>query len=96
MKYSPTLIHAVSDYAMGALLLAAPWIFGFSHDSNATSCTMAFGVAMIAYSLFTDYELSLKRFIPMIAHLTMDAAMGGLLMAAPLLRRPAVCTPLFA
>ena len=52
MKYSPTTIHAASDYVMGALLLAAPWIFGFSHDFNATSCTMALGVAMVAGSLF--------------------------------------------
>jgi len=86
MKYSPTMMHAVSDYLMGALLMVAPWMFGFSHDFNATSCTMAFGVGMTLYSLFTDYELSVKRVIPMTAHLTLDAAAGGLLMAAPFLK----------
>jgi hypothetical protein len=85
MKYSPTMMHAVSDYVMGALLLAAPWIFGFWTDLTAMFCTMAFGATTIAYSLFTDYELSVKRVIPMVAHLTLDAASGGLLIAAPFL-----------
>jgi len=86
MKYSATLIHAMSDYAMSALLLASPWIFGFSQDWNATTCTMSFGAAMTAYSLFTDYELSIRRVIPMMTHLALDAAAGAFLIAAPFIK----------
>jgi hypothetical protein len=83
MKITPTIVHACADYSFGALLLIAPWLFRFSHDSAATMCTMAFGLTTIAYSLFTDYEWSLRRMIPMMTHLMLDAVMGGLLIAAP-------------
>jgi hypothetical protein len=83
MKTTPTLLHATADYAMAGLLLIAPWLFGFSHDAAATSCTLAFGLTTLAYSLFTDYELSFRRVIPMSAHLMLDAVCGGLLIGAP-------------
>jgi hypothetical protein len=85
MKYSPTLIHAVADYSMAALLLAAPWLCGFSHDSIATWCTAAFGLSTVAYNLFSDNELAIRRVIPMLTHLVLDVASGGLLIAAPFL-----------
>jgi len=83
MKITPTLLHAVADYAMAGLLLIAPWLFGFSHDAAATSCTLAFGLTTLLYSLFTDYELSFRRVIPMAGHLALDAACGALLIGAP-------------
>jgi hypothetical protein len=83
MKTTPTHLHAVGDYAMAGLLFVAPWLFNFAHDAAATSCTLAFSVTMLVYSLFTDYELSIRRVIPMSAHLMLDLACGGLLIAAP-------------
>jgi len=83
MKPTLTLIHGVADYMMAALLLVAPWLFGFSHDPVAASCTLGFGLTTIGYSLFTDYELAARRLIPMPAHLALDAVCGGLLIGAP-------------
>jgi hypothetical protein len=85
MKITPTKIHALTDYSIGGLLLVAPWLFGFSHDSVAATCSIAFGLTTLAYSLFTDYEWSVRRVIPIMMHVKLDAAMGGLLIAAPYL-----------
>ena len=30
MRFIPTRIHGVLDYAVGVLLVAAPWLFGFA------------------------------------------------------------------
>lgn len=83
MKITPTLIHAASDYALASLLLFGPWIFGFSTDGVATAWTMSFGAILLGYSLFTDYEPSIRRVIPVAAHIALDGLFGGLLIGAP-------------
>lgn len=79
----PQSVYAVADYALGALLLVAPWICGFSDHMLATATTMSFGAAIIAYSAFTDYQLAALRRVPMPIHLALDAVVGGLLIGAP-------------
>ena len=69
MKTNVTFLHAVIDYAVGSLLLIGPWVFGIAGDLRATLITQAFGVAIIGYSLFTDYAPSFRRQIPLFAHL---------------------------
>lgn len=83
MKITVTFVHAVVDYGIGTLLLIGPWMFGFAEDLRATLCTQAFGAALIGYSLYTDYELALRRKIPLWVHLGLDLLCGGLLIAAP-------------
>jgi len=83
MKTNVTLVHAVLDYAIGALLLIGPWVFGFAGDLRVALITQAFGAAIVGYSLFTDYEPSFRRKIPLVAHLGLDALCGGLLIASP-------------
>jgi hypothetical protein len=43
------------DYGVGALLVFAPWLFGFAADSAEGADDPV--LAAIAYSLFTDYAL---------------------------------------
>jgi hypothetical protein len=83
MKYPPTIALAFTEYTMAVISLISPWMFGFSGDSVATSCAMAFGVTLAAYSLITDYELSVRRVIPLRAHLALDAVVSGLLITSP-------------
>ncbi|MFL5689172.1 MAG: SPW repeat protein, partial [Chloroflexota bacterium] len=33
----PTKVHAMLDYAVGIVLVASPWIFGFSDESTAAT-----------------------------------------------------------
>ncbi len=83
MRFIPTKTHAVLDYATGALLIISPWLFGFSESGAATWIAIIFGAGLIAYSLFTDYELAVSRKIPMPTHLALDAGSGVFLLISP-------------
>jgi hypothetical protein len=85
MRFLPTRVHGLLDYAMGALLVVAPWIFGFADDAGgaATWVPVVLGLGVIGYSLLTDYELGLARKIPMPTHLMLDLGGGVLLAASP-------------
>lgn len=76
-------IHAVLDYIVGILLIAAPWLIGFADNTAATIIPVALGVSTLIYSLITDYEYSLARLIPYKIHLTIDFMAGLLLLASP-------------
>lgn len=95
MRFIPTRTHAILDYLTGALLVVAPWLFGFAGNAAATWVAVVMGIGLIAYSLFTDYELAASRQIPMSVHLALDAASGVLLLVSPWLLgfAPAVAWP---
>jgi uncharacterized membrane protein HdeD (DUF308 family) len=79
MRFLPTRIHGMMDYAWGVLLILAPFLLGFSRDATALWIAIAFGIAGIFYSLLTDYELGALKLLPMRFHLCLDAAAGVLL-----------------
>lgn len=81
MRFITTKTHGILDYVIGILLIAAPWILGFANQGPATYVPVVLGVAVILYSLFTDYEVGAVRAIPMTGHLWMDA-IGGIILAA--------------
>src|SRR5688572_18863354 len=81
----PTKTHAGMDYAVGLLLIASPWLFGFADESTAaTWVAVLAGAAMLGLSMVTDYEGGLlARLIPMRTHLMADTGLGLLLAASP-------------
>jgi len=83
MRFIPTGLHAPLDYIVGAALIAAPWIFQFSDIAAATVISVVLGIGLVAYSLFTDYELGVWRTVPMSVHNLFDVAAGALLAASP-------------
>ncbi|HEY7017808.1 MAG TPA: SPW repeat protein [Gaiellaceae bacterium] len=83
MRFIPTKFHAPLDYIVGAALIAAPWLFGFSEHTAATVVPIVLGIGLIAYSLFTDYELGVWKVAPMAVHNLIDIAAGTLLAASP-------------
>jgi hypothetical protein len=83
MRFIPTKFHAPLDYIVGAALIAAPWIFQFSEHTAATVVPIILGIGLIAYSLFTNYELGVWKVAPMAVHNLIDIAAGGLLAASP-------------
>ncbi len=83
MRLIPTRVHGILDYLVGALLVAAPWLFGFARGGAETWTPVVLGAGLIGYSLFTDYELGAIRKIPMNVHLWLDMAGGVLLAASP-------------
>lgn len=76
MRFIPTRIHGLIDYAWGVLLILSPFMLGFSADKTALWIAVAFGIAGIVYSLLTDYELGAFKLLPMPFHLVLDGLAG--------------------
>ena len=83
MRFVPTRVHGMADYLIGALLVLAPWLFGFADGGAETWVPVVLGAGVVLYSLLTDYELGLVRRIPMRVHLGLDLAGGAVLAASP-------------
>ena len=83
MRFIPTRFHAPLDYIVGVVLIAAPWIFQFSEHTAATFVPIVLGIGLIAYSLFTNYELGVWKVAPMAVHNLIDIAAGTLLALSP-------------
>ena len=56
VKVVPVDVHAMLDLALGALLIASPFIFGFSDEGGATAFFIAFGVLEILGMLATAWR----------------------------------------
>jgi len=83
MRFIPTKVHALLDYVVGALIIAAPWAFGFSNNQAASWVTLTAGCSALLYSLCTNYELGAFKLLSMNAHLILDVLSGILMMASP-------------
>ncbi|HYF30734.1 MAG TPA: SPW repeat protein [Chitinophagaceae bacterium] len=83
MRIIPTKVHGYLDYAMGLLLIVAPWLFDFARNGAETWVPVILGVSAIVYSLLTDYELGVSPQLSMRTHLGIDLFSGILLAASP-------------
>ena len=83
MKFISRKTHAVLDYLMGIVLIAAPWILGFAGNEAAKWSAVAIGVLMLLTSVMTNYEGGLVKMFPMGMHLTMDIIAGLFLAISP-------------
>ena len=83
MRFIPTKFHAPLDYIVGVALIASPWIFQFSEHAAATVVPIVLGIGLIAYSLFTDYELGVWKIAPMAVHNLIDVVAGAFLALSP-------------
>jgi prepilin signal peptidase PulO-like enzyme (type II secretory pathway) len=81
----PLTLHAALEPLMAVLIIAAPWIFGFSETDSATTICVLVGVAMLAVGAMTDWRLSLLRLIPLRLHLMGDLLLGAVLVLSPLI-----------
>lgn len=83
MRFISRKFHAVLDYAAGILLIAAPWLFGFTSLAAAMWTAIIFGIIIIGMSIFTNYEGGTVKIIPMATHLRLDVIAGLILAASP-------------
>ncbi|MDW8852206.1 SPW repeat protein [Flavobacterium sp. MMLR14_040] len=83
MKLIDTKTHGYLDYIVGIFLMIAPFIFHLDRTSPEGLVFYVLGATAIVYSLFTNYELSLFRLIPMKVHLFLDVLSGIFLAASP-------------
>lgn len=83
MRFIGSRVHGILDFLVGALLIAAPWIFDFNRGGAETWVPVALGVSAILYSLATDYEFGVVHAISLRTHLWLDALSGAFLAASP-------------
>lgn len=85
MRFIPTRIHGIIDYAFGVILLAAPYLLGFADGTAAQYVAQAIGAGAIVYAALTDYELGLVPLLSMPVHLGIDILGGLVLGSSPFL-----------
>lgn len=80
MRFIPSKVHAVLDYLTAVILILSPWLFGFATGGAVQWVPIVMGVVILVMSIFTDYELSLVKKVPLNNHLAMDI-IGGIFLA---------------
>jgi hypothetical protein len=78
-------LHAMLEPLIAALLIAAPFLFGFSDAGAPTAVSIVLGVAVLIVGMSTRWRVSLVKAIPIPVHLTIDLIVGALLIASPFL-----------
>jgi len=79
----PLNVHAMLEPVVALVIIAAPWIFGFSAVDDAKTLCIAVGVIMLIAGSMTDWRLSIARVIPLRAHMATDLLLGAVLIVAP-------------
>ena len=83
MRFIPTQVHGILDYASGSVQIIAPWLLGAGASRLEQRLPAALGVGILVYSALTAYELGVLRVIPMPVHLQLDVLGAAILLAAP-------------
>ncbi len=80
----PAFVHGAVEYLAAALLIAAPFLFGFD-DDTATAVSIVAGVLVLMTTAFTALPTGIVKSIPVHAHAIVDYLLAALLIAAPFL-----------
>ena len=79
----PLRAHQAIEPIAAIVLIAAPWIFGFSDNDTATTLSIIVGVIVLVTGMTTRWRMSLVKLIPLRTHFMMDLAVGVALVALP-------------
>jgi hypothetical protein len=79
----PLNMHAALDPLIAIVIIAAPWIFGFSNVEDAKLVCIVVGAVMLIGGALTDWRLSIARVIPLRMHMATDLLLGAVLILAP-------------
>jgi hypothetical protein len=80
----PLNLHAALEPLIALVIIAAPWIFGFSDTDSATVICVLVGLSMLIVGSLTDWRLSLMRVIPLRMHMSGDLLLAAVLLLSPL------------
>jgi hypothetical protein len=78
-------LHSIAEPFFAALLIAAPFLFGFDDVGAPTALAIVAGVGLLVLAMSTCWRLSLMKLVPLPAHAMLDLAVGALLVASPFL-----------
>jgi hypothetical protein len=77
-------LHGAIEYAIGVLLIAAPFLLHFK-ASAAIAVSIVAGVLVLVIAASSDGPTSLVNSVPTSAHLLLDVGLAAVLVAAPFL-----------
>ena len=83
IRVIPTKVHGAIDYVTAPALVAAPDVLRLNGGRASAATPRVVGATSALYSALTDYELGLRRMIPMRAHVALDGVSGALVALAP-------------
>ena len=82
----PRAVHGILDYGYAALLIAAPFLLGFSDEGGATAVAIIAGIVVLVGAATTKcFPTSVMKSLPVAGHLTLDFALVAALVASPFL-----------
>jgi len=81
----PYAVHGVLDYVAGLLLIAAPFVLGYSQLGAPTAVSIVAGVFVLVLAASTTGPTSLNDALPVSVHVLADLGLGALFIAAPFL-----------
>ncbi len=82
----PRAVHGLLDYGYAALLIAAPFLLGFSDEGAATAVAIIAGVVVLVAAASTKcFPTSVIKSLPVTGHLTLDFGLVAALIASPFL-----------
>lgn len=79
----PLSAHQAIEPLAALLLIAAPWIFGFSDNDTATTLSVIIGVVVLVTGMSTRWRMSIVKLIPLRTHFMMDVGVGLALIVLP-------------
>jgi SPW repeat len=79
----PLKMHAMLEPFMALLIIASPWIFGFSDVDSATTIAIVVGLVMLVGGAITRWRWALAKVLPLRMHMMTDLALGALLILSP-------------
>lgn len=83
MRFIPTRLHGILDYLVGLIAIAMAIAVPLQDASFMT--LICLGLFAVFYSLFTDYELGVIRFLRVRFHLALDVLFGVAMLVAPII-----------
>jgi hypothetical protein len=79
----PVLVHGILEYVVGALFIAAPFLFSFNSSAAPTAAAIVVGLLLLAFTATSDLPTGLVRSVSVGVHVTVDLVLAVLLVALP-------------
>ena len=80
----PRFVHGFVEYAAAVLFFVAPFVLDFQAGA-ATAASIIAGVVVLFLAASTEGPTSLINYVPLAAHVVLDYALAGVLIAIPFL-----------
>jgi hypothetical protein len=79
----PLRAHAMLEPLVAAVFIAAPWLFGFSDASDATTVSIVLGALVLLTGLTTRWRMAAVKVLSLSAHRMMDMLVALVAIVSP-------------